>query len=329
MTDFELSCPNHGFPLMYESDVYLCPSGCLFPIIEHIPRFVPTENYASSFGLQWNEYRTTQLDSFTGLTISRDRLARLLGGTLDVLKGKKVLEAGCGAGRFTEILLESGARVCAVDLSTAVEANYKNCHKYPDYFVCQANILEFPFGPEQFDIVVCIGVIQHTPNPEQTMTALCKQVKPGGMLVIDHYTYGYPATLSRRILRSILIRMPKTLSLRFCKTLTTCLWPLHKLFWKYRKLPLVGEMRSLFLWLSPVVDYHDAYPQLGPRLLKVWGTLDTHDTLTDFYKHLRSVEEIRSHLQKCGMVNIETVYAGNGVEARARKPQNTKQSSGG
>lgn len=312
-------CPKHGRVLRNHNQVLECPEGCSFHLINSIPRFVPVENYASPFGLQWNQYRTTQLDSHTGLTISQDRLSRLLGGSLDVVKGKRVLEAGCGAGRFSEILLEAGAHLNAVDLSTAVEANYKNCSSFPDYSVCQASLLELPFAPEQFDVVICIGVIQHTPNPEQTMDSLCKQVKPGGLLVIDHYTYGYAATLSRRILRSLLLKLPSKIALPFCSVLTAMLWPFHRLFWLGRQLPGVGRIRQLFIWLSPLVDYHDAYPQLGPRLPKVWATLDMHDTLTDYYKHLRSAGEIRDYLAQCGMENIEAYYAGNGVEARARK----------
>ena len=49
--------------------------------------------------------------------------------------------------------------------------------------------------------------------------------------------------------------------------------------------------------------------------------LDTHDTLTDRYKHLRSGKEIAVNLAVCGMTDIHTAYAGNGVEARARKQQ--------
>lgn len=319
----QLCCPKHFLPLGDGSlENYECPKGCIFPVRESIPRFVPLANYASSFGLQWNRYRTTQLDSHTGLTISRDRLTRLLGGSmaLNMVKGKKVLEAGCGAGRFSEILLAAGAHLVAVDLSSAVEANYKNCSSFQHYSVCQANILELPCVPEQFEIVICIGVIQHTPNPEQTMTALCKQVKPGGLLVIDHYTYGYPVTLTRRVLRSLLLEAPRKIALPFCIALTTALWPVHRLLWLARKLPFMMLMRSLLLYASPLVDFHDAYPQLGPELLRTWATLDTHDTLTDYYKHLRSAEEISVHLQQCGMENVEAYYAGNGVEARAIKP---------
>ena len=114
--------------------------------------------------------------------------------------------------------------------------------------------------------------------------------------------------------------MPTQFCLTFCEMLTNALWPLHRLFWRNRNLPFLGRLRHFFLRLSPLVDYHDAYPRLGLHLLKMWATLDTHDTLTDRYKHLRSADEIRNHLQQCGMINIEAYYAGNGVEARARKP---------
>ena len=47
--------------------------------------------------------------------------------------------------------------------------------------------------------------------------------------------------------------------------------------------------------------------------------LDTHDTLADRYKHLRSADQIERHLRACGMEQISTVYPGNGVEAWAVK----------
>ena len=71
-----------------------------------IPSFVEDESYVSAFGLQWLMHAKTQLDSHTGLTITRDRLSRMFGELYSQLDSKVVLEAGCGAGRFTEILLE-------------------------------------------------------------------------------------------------------------------------------------------------------------------------------------------------------------------------------
>src|ERR1700752_4050176 len=46
----------------------------VYPILRFIPRFVPAENHADNFGFQWNRFRRTQLDSHTGVPISRERL---------------------------------------------------------------------------------------------------------------------------------------------------------------------------------------------------------------------------------------------------------------
>lgn len=324
-----LICPEHSSPLAVAAapgSPYTCPAGCAFPVVGGIPRFVPRDNYAASFGLQWNTFRRTQLDSHTGTSVSRDRLARIAGGSLDAFAGSDVLEAGCGAGRFTEVMLAAGARVFAADISSAVEANHANCAAAPAYFVCQADIARLPVPPDRFDIVVCIGVIQHTPDPERTMAALCSYVKPGGLLLIDHYSLDYPVTLVRRAVRRFLLRRPGQRALGFCTRLVDILWPVHRWLWSVfrasplRRVPLLPKIRSLFLRVSPVVDYHDAYPQLGPDLLRTWALLDTHDTLTDVYKHRRGREQIEAHLARCGMHRIETSLAGNGVEARAQKP---------
>jgi SAM-dependent methyltransferase len=309
--------------LYWRDDCLVSGGGELFPIINGVPRFVPLENYASSFGLQWNTYRRTQLDSYTGVPISRDRLKRIAGGSLEIFEGKKVLEAGCGAGRFTEVMLDSGAKVFAVDISAAVDANYLNFKTRPNYFVCQADLLRLPTIKEQFDIVVCLGVIQHTPSPEETMRALCSYVKRGGLLLIDHYSFDYPATPIRCQLREYLMKKEKKQSLWLVQKMVKTMWPLHKLLFRMRGIRGVGRIRSLFLRWSPIVDYHDSYPSLGNRLLYEWAALDTYDTLTDYYKHLRNADEISAWLAKLGLIRIEVTYGGNGVEARALKAANT------
>jgi hypothetical protein len=70
------------------------------------------------------------------------------------------------------------------------------------------------------------------------------------------------------------------------------LWPVHRLFWATRKLPYGAVLRQKLLKVSPVLDYHDSYIQLGPKVLYAWAALDTHDALTDRYKFKRTVEEI-------------------------------------
>lgn len=323
-----LTCPIHGAELAVTDgrDKYVCSiQKCEYPIRNGIPRFVSPDNYANSFGLQWNRFRRTQLDSYTGTHLSRTRLTRLLGGSLNILAGKTVLEAGCGAGRFTEILLESGAHVFATDLSTAVEANSLNCGSHPRYFVCQADLLRLPVRPEQFDIVICAGVVQHTPVPEETMTTLCSHVRPGGVLAIDHYGEDYPATPSRRLVRSFLLNRSPAFSMRFCQRLCGILWPLHRMAHRAWHVRYIWRLSAAFCWLSPVVDYHRIHPELGPERLYEWAVLDTHDTLTDRYKHFRNPDQIRRHLEACGMEKVESYAGGNGVEARAWKPTITNR----
>src|SRR5262245_62171932 len=83
-------------------------SGTQHPIVNGIPRFVPAENYAANFGLQWNKFRSTQLDSATGLSFTFNSFWNNTRWKPRELYGKTVLEAGSGAGRFTEVLLEAG-----------------------------------------------------------------------------------------------------------------------------------------------------------------------------------------------------------------------------
>ena len=314
----ELCCIQHERSLTEAGSSLTCTSGCVVPIVNGIPRFVDSSDYAAGFGLQWNQFRESQLDSYTGTTISKDRLTHALGGSLEILNGKTVLEVGCGAGRFTEVMLAAGARVVACDLSIAVEANYANCGDRPNHFVCQADARTLPVAANSFDFVVCLGVIQHTPSPEETIAALARCLKPGGMLVIDHYGPTYPTTFSRRWLRSLLLRLPPASAKSLALGIARALLPLHKLGWSQKR----GRwrLRQQLQKLSPLVDYYDVYPQLGEKILAEWALLDTHDTLTDFYKHLRSAQQIEEVMRSCGLVEISAYDGGNGVEARAKSP---------
>ena len=70
-----LICPQHRQPLVTEpagEDIFEktaalnCPSGCRFPVVGGIPRFVPKNNYAAAFGHQWKAFRRTQLELVYG-----------------------------------------------------------------------------------------------------------------------------------------------------------------------------------------------------------------------------------------------------------------------
>src|SRR5271169_3853736 len=88
----------------------------IVPIVRNLPRFVPSESYADSFGFQWNRFDTIQVDAVMQNDLSRDRFYKTTGWRTQ-MDGERILEAGCGAGRFTQLALETGAAVYAFDLS--------------------------------------------------------------------------------------------------------------------------------------------------------------------------------------------------------------------
>src|ERR1700756_4519846 len=308
-------CPVHRTMLHMVGDELKCLDGHGFCVVNHIPRFVGGQTYADAFGVQWNRYRLTQLDSHRHLDHSASRARRCIGEELwKMLAGKHVLEAGCGAGRFTEVLLSQDALVTSVDLSSATEANAQNFPISARHRVAQADILALPFLPYQFDVVFCLGVIQHTPNPETTIARLFEQVKPGGTLVFDHYCHRLSAYLKTApLIRMWLRRQPPEIGLIWTERLVRCFFPLHRAV----RHSWLGQ--KLVSGISPVLTYFRVSPNLPDEMQYELALLDTHDSLTDFYKHRRTRRHICRLLEGLAAQQIWCEYGGNGVEARAKR----------
>jgi SAM-dependent methyltransferase len=280
-------------------------------------------HYATAFGPQWWTYRRTQLDSYNGGAYSRTRLERCLGAPLESFKGQTVLEVGCGAGRFTEWLIPICGTLVCLDASEAVYANRANCAHLGRYELIQGDINASPLARSRFELVLCLGVIQHTPSPEQTIASLGQHVAPGGMLVIDHYTWRsrwspitqrltlrYPL---RAVLRRVALRRPD-LSLRLTRLIVTVCDPIRCQTGRYRMLD------NLAARVFPSNCYYSIYTDIPRAIVREWNQLDTHDSLTDWYKHQRTARQIEAGLEAAGLVDIEVWRGGNGIEARARKP---------
>jgi 2-polyprenyl-3-methyl-5-hydroxy-6-metoxy-1,4-benzoquinol methylase len=315
----EVVCPTHLQRLFIEQDEMVCPSGERWSVKSNIARIVPsTHNYTDAFGLQWKKYRRTQLDSHTKTTLTLDRARRCLGEScwkrLHENRTTQVLEVGCGAGRFTEILLATGAQITSVDMSSAVEANQENFPQNAHHRILQADVRHLPFAPRQFDLVFCLGVVQHTPDSEQTIAKLYEQVKPGGCLVIDHYTYTLSEfSKSAPLFRAILRRVAPERGLRWSQRLVDLFLPLHKAA-RHNWLA-----QALLSRVSPILTYYHSLP-LNDDLQREWALLDTHDSLTDRFKRFRTKKQILTLLRGLGAEHIWCQRGGNGVEARCRRP---------
>jgi len=285
-------------------------SGKRYPIREFIPRFVPESNYADSFGFQWKRYARVQLDSHTGLTLSRDRLFRTTGWSED-MRGKRILEAGSGAGRFTEILLGTGADVYSFDYSAAVEANAASNGSNPRLHLFQGDLFAIPFEQGTFDKVLCLGVIQHTPDPQAAFRSLARQLRPGGELAIDVYAWRLSALLHWRfLLRPITKRMNKVALNRAVETLTPRLLPLAIFLRR-----IGGRLGAR---LVPVAEFSAL--GLPPQLHRQWAILDTFDWYSPAYDFPQTLKTVRRWFGEAGLVDVTVEYGPNGIIGRGRRP---------
>ena len=125
-----------------ESGTLTC-TGCSakYPVVRGVPRFVPDENYADTFGRQWRRWSLTQHDSVNGTSIFRDRMLRYTGWTPESMMGKVVVDAGCGPGGFIDIVRPHAAAVIGFDLSAAIDSSYENHGKCPNVYLCRVIFL--------------------------------------------------------------------------------------------------------------------------------------------------------------------------------------------
>ena len=99
------------------------------------------------------------------------------------LLDKTVLDVGCGGGILTESMAAAGARVTGIDLSEKA-LSVARLHLFEsghsiDYRLISAEDLAAQM-PAHFDVVTCMEMLEHVPDPASTIAACARLVKPGG-----------------------------------------------------------------------------------------------------------------------------------------------------
>ena len=235
--------------------------------------FDKSDNYTSNFGKQWKDFQNVQIDSINKNNISLKFLNRILFNQINILNDKTVLEIGCGAGRFTEYLVKSSKLCVSNDLSSAIFYNVSKKNK--NLILVKSDLMNLDFKIK-FDIVICRGVIQHTPNPKETIKKIHSFVHPNGFVFFDVY------------------KMPK-LGYFHPKYL---IWrPFFKFFFTYEivkkflikniswLLKIKNFVRKLFFnsyfisdVLIPIWSYEGKL-ELSKKMQEKWSVLDTLDGL--------------------------------------------------
>lgn len=170
--------PLHSYELSYEGEDEF------FEKLDHIKR-TDIEKFALGF---WN---------FNGL------------------RGKKILDVGCGPGWFTIQYVLGGAEVCALDLTFKAAETTKKYLSYKKMTgnVLQGNAEELPFGDNSFDFVFSAGVLHHTPRIQSAFCECLRVLKPGGKAKIALYHKGilhHPLAFGfvRVLMRSLNLKHP-------------------------------------------------------------------------------------------------------------------------
>jgi SAM-dependent methyltransferase len=288
-------------------------SGRAVPYCRGVFRFREDSGYNNSFALQWNRFKTNQIDAVNGTQLSLRRFAET-GWVPADLRGKRVLEAGCGAGRFTRILAEAGACVTALDYSAAVDACRENNGQFPNVVFLQCDIFDMPFRTGAFDYVFCHGVLQHTPDPKGAFEALSRLVRPGGRLSIDVYRKDGLI----RPWKSKYLWRPLTTRIRPERLLAILEWFIPK--WlpidtAIKRIPRLGNYLGSVI---PCWNYY--FTDLSPEQKRAWAIMDTFDALAPVYDNPVRLEDVRDWFAELGWSDVEVRPGGNGVVGNGRAP---------
>jgi SAM-dependent methyltransferase len=291
------------------SDALVC-TACRqkYPIVKGVARFVDAQQYAGSFGFQWQVHAQTQLDTSES-RISEQAFRQRTGFRPEDLAGKLVLDVGCGMGRFAEVATRWGAHVVGIDLSLAAEVAAHNLSER-EATIFQADVFRLPFAQGSFDFIYSIGVLHHTPDCQRAFKVLPPLLKPGGRIAIWLYSRYHAWYKMSDIYRKVTRRMPQRLLYTLCYGVV----PLYGAHQVLRRIPLIGRPASgVLAYLIPAPLHRD----------RTWRILDTFDWYSPWYQSKHTYEEVFRWFEDCGLENLKVIE--QPIAVQGRMPLSVKQ----
>lgn len=300
-----LRCPECAGKLRPDQFGFFCePCQKSYPVTDGVLRFVSSDQYATSFGFEWNRHALTQLDH-EGSRISEDDFPRKTGFTPEEIRGKWILDVGCGMGRFADVASRWGAKVVGIDLSRASDMAAKNLGARNNFWICQASVFKLPFAPESFDFIYSIGVLHHTPNCEQAFKALPPLLKPDGVIAIWLYSAYNKWYRMSDVYRRVTTKLPHRVLHGMCQAVA----PLYYVHAGLRRIPLIGHFSSGVLNYILPLPLHAQWD---------WRVLDTFDWYSPQYQSKHTYEEVFRWFEACGLRDLRVLY--EPVAVQGRKP---------
>ena len=293
--EFELAASEMRDREIWEGVLRSTSTGREYPIHSGIPRFVPSDDYTESFGIQWKRFSRVQLDSANGAKYSQRRFHEEVGWSSSQLEGQWVLDAGCGSGRFAEVAAGLGAWVIALDYSTAVDAAAQNLRIYPNVHYIQGDILNPPLRRRSLGFLYSIGVLQHTPDPRAAITSLLSLLSHHGQFAFTIYARRwYTHFYSKYLVRSVTRRLSPASLLLTIEAMMPVLFPVTNVLFP---IPIFGKVAQFAI---PVANYvHKSDFTREQRYRE--AILDTFDMLASAYDHPMTATEVREVFNRVGV----------------------------
>ena len=247
------------------------------------------DKYSSNFSKQWRDFSKTQVDEFNGTNISKNLLKGVIFNEFKNIYDKNVLEIGCGSGRFSEHLSKYANLLVLNDMSEAI---------YYNHYITKSNVVaiksDFTILKNlniKYDVVICRGVLQHTPNPYKSILNLYELCSPGGIIYFDIYKKPKFKIINPKYIWRYFLKFFITYDILY-KFLTK---NINKFLSVRRKLNKLFKINLNYVWdyFFPIYDYKDKLP-LNENQLKEWAILDTLDGLITKFDTPLSYKEVHN-----------------------------------
>ena len=225
-----LACPDCGQALGAGRGARLActgPEAHEFSAEGGIPRLLPAElameapetRTVAAFERQWRRYGgLRRIFGKDPSAMAANLMGARMGTRIDAdwYRRKRVLDAGCGHGRYLRAFADLGAEVVGLDIGRGPELAGVPLDD-PRIAVVQGSVLQPPFQPGSFDLVFSDGVIHHTPDAAGAYQALARLVRPGGAFYV--WVYPQEGRLREAVFgagRAITTRLPGPLLRLLC-----------------------------------------------------------------------------------------------------------------
>jgi SAM-dependent methyltransferase len=258
-----------------------CSCGKSYAIEGGVAEFVP-DGYTASFSFQWYASKGTPSKESLAAT-EKERFLERIGIDPARLRGKRVLDAGCGRGTLARVLAGSAQEVIGLDLSDGVKVAADFNQGNPSVSILRGDILNPPLKRERFDYIISMGVLHHTADCKAAFLSLVRCLRPGGVIAIWVYSaYSTYRNKASDFLRRFTTRMPRRLLYLLCHLAV----PLNYL----QQIPILGVPFRVI----PVAGD-------GPWS---WVVLGTYDWYSPRYQSKHTFPEIVSWFEEAGLERI-------------------------